>query len=148
MIMRGRMLLSAAVAAVFACSLSISSADAHQQRTLYQRLGGYKAIQAVVDEAVKNIAADKRINQFFANANIPRLRRQLADQICMASGGPCVYRGRSMKAAHRGLGVDGDDFNALVEDLGKALNKFRVPAREQRELVALLAPLKKDIVER
>jgi hemoglobin len=141
------MVLSAAVAAVLACSLSINSADAHQ-RTLYQRLGGYDAIQAVVDEAIKNIAADRRINRFFANANIPRLRRQLADQICMASGGPCVYRGKSMKAAHRGLGINGGHFNALVEDLGKALKKFKVPAREQRELVALLAPTKKDIVER
>jgi len=147
--MPGRTVLAAAVAAVLACSFSITSADAHMRtRTLYQRLGGYDAIQAVVDEAIKNIAADKRINKFFANANIPRLRRQLADQICAGAGGPCVYRGRDMKSAHRGLGINDGHFNALVEDLGKALKKFKVPAREQRELVALLAPTKKDIVER
>jgi len=145
--MRRRILLSAAIAAVVASSLSIMNAAAHE-RTLYRRLGGYTAIQAVVDEAIKNIAADKRINRFFANANIPRLRRHLADQICAGAGGPCVYQGRDMKSAHRGLGINGGHFNALVEDLGKALNKFRVPAREQRELVALLAPTKKDIVER
>jgi hemoglobin len=53
-----------------------------------------------------------------------------------------------MKGVHRGMGVSGRHFNALVQDLGRTLNKFKVPAREQRELVAALAPLRKDIVER
>jgi hemoglobin len=145
-VMSRRTLLPAAIAAAIAYSASITGAAAHS--TLYQRLGGYNAIQAVVDEAIKNIAADRRINRFFKGANIPRLRRQLADQICAASGGPCVYRGRDMKSAHAGMGIESRHFDALVQDLGKALNKFRVPAREQRELVALLAPTKKDIVMR
>ena len=141
-----RTLLPAAIAAAIAYSASITGAAAHP--TLYERLGGYNAIQAVVDEAIKNIAADRRINRFFKGANIQRLRRQLADQICAASGGPCVYRGRDMKSAHAGMGIESRHFDALVQDLGKALNKFRVPGREQRELVALLAPTKKDIVTR
>ena len=145
--MSGRLVLSAAVAAVLACSVSINSAAA-QSRSLYERLGGYDAIQAVVDQTIKNIAADRRINRSFAGANIPRLRRMLADQICVASGGPCVYAGRDMKSAHAGMGIRSSHFNALVDDLGRALKKFKVPRREQRELVALLAPTKKDIVER
>ena len=145
--MSGRLVLSAAVAAVLACSVSINSAAA-QSRSLYERLGGYDAIQAVVDRTIKNITADRRINRFFAGANIPRLRRMLADQICVASGGPCVYAGRDMKPAHAGMGIRSSHFNALVDDLGRALKKFKVPRREQRELVALLAPTKKDIVER
>jgi len=144
--MSRRTLLPAAIAAAIAYSASITGAAAHP--TLYQRLGGYDSIQAVVDEAIKNIAADRRINRFFKGANIQRLRRQLADQICAVSGGPCVYRGRDMKSAHAGMGIESRHFDALVQDLGKALNKFRVPAREQRELVALLAPTKKDIVTR
>jgi hemoglobin len=144
--MSRRTLLSFAIAAVIAYSTSITGAAA--QPTLYQRLGGYDAIQAVVDQAIKNIAADRRINRFFKGANIQRLRRQLANQICAASGGPCVYTGRDMKSAHAGMGIKSSHFDALVEDLGKALNKFRVPGREQRELVALLAPTKKDIVMR
>jgi hemoglobin len=140
-------MLSAAVAAVLACSVSINSAAA-QSRSLYERLGGYDSIIAVVDETIKNVAADRRINKFFAGANIPRLRRMLADQICVGAGGPCVYAGRDMRSAHAGMGIRSRHFNALVQDLGKALNKFKVPAREQRELVALLAPTKKDIVER
>jgi len=141
-----RTLFSAAIAATIAYSASITGAAA--QPTLYQRLGGYNAIQAVVDDAIKNIAADRRINRFFKGANIARLRRQLADQICAAAGGPCVYTGRDMKSAHAGMGIQSSHFNALVQDLGKALNKYRVPGREQRELVALLAPTKKDIVTR
>jgi hemoglobin len=144
-----RTLLSAAVGAVIAFSASATGAAAHtMQQPLYYRLGGYDSILAVVDEAIKNIAADKRINKFFAGANIKRLRVQLANQICMASGGPCIYAGRDMKSAHAGMGITSDHFNALVQDLGKALNRYRVPGREQRELVALLAPTKKDIVTR
>ena len=145
--MASRTLLSAAAVAVIAYSASVTGAAA-QTRPLYYRLGGYDSIQAVVDEAIKNIAHDKRINKFFAKANIPRLRRQLADQICAGSGGPCIYTGRDMKSAHAGMGIRSRDFNALVQDLGMALNKYKVPAREQKELVALLAPTKKDIVER
>jgi hemoglobin len=118
------------------------------EKNLYTRLGGKAAIRAVVDDFVGNVAADKRINKFFAKTNIPNLKRQLTNQICQGSGGPCKYTGRSMKDAHRGMGVSGADFGALVEDLQKSLNKFKVPAREQGELLAILGPMKKDIVEK
>jgi hemoglobin len=118
------------------------------KNSLYSRLGGKPAITAVVDDFVGNVAADKRINKFFANTDIPRLKRLLVEQICAGSGGPCRYTGRDMKSSHRGLGIGNSDFDALVQDLAKSLNKFKVPAREQKELVALLAPLRKDIVER
>ena len=118
------------------------------KKSLYHRLGGKRAIVAVVDDFVGNVAADRRINGFFANANIPRLKGMLVAQICAGTGGPCTYAGRDMKSAHAGMGVRSRDFNALVEDLGKTLQKFKVPAREQKELVAILGPMKKDIVTR
>ena len=102
----------------------------------------------MVEDFVGNVAEDGRINKFFAKTNIPRLKRLLVEQICQGSGGPCRYSGRSMKAAHRGLGIGGADFGALVEDLGKSLNKYGVPAREQKELLAILGPMKRDIVTR
>jgi hemoglobin len=73
---------------------------------------------------------------------------ELVGQICAASGGPCTYTGRDMKTAHAGLGVKSKDFNALVQDLGKSLAKFKAPKKEQHDLVALLAPMKGDIVTR
>ena len=141
------MQLKLAIPAVTAVFLLVAPA-ANAERTLYQRLGGKAAITAVVDDFVGNVARDKRINKFFAKANIPRLKRLLVEQICAGTGGPCTYTGRSMGDAHDGMGVSDMNFNALVEDLGKSLNKFKVPAREQKELVAILAPMRKDIVER
>src|SRR5215468_1718634 len=101
----------------------------HMHKPLYDRLGGIDAIRAVVDDFVGNVAADKRINRFFANTDIYRLKRNLVNQICQGTGGPCVYTGRDMKSAHAGMGIRGKDFDALVQDLAKSLNKFKVPAR-------------------
>jgi hemoglobin len=114
--------------------------------TLYQRLGGKEAIVAVVDDFVANVAADKRINGYFARTNIPRLKQMLVDQICAGTGGPCVYTGRDMKSAHAGMGVNDAAFNALVEDLVKTLDKFKVPSKEKNELLGILGPMKADIV--
>ena len=116
------------------------------ESTLYQRLGRKDAIVAVVDDFVGNVAADKRINGYFATTNIPRLKQMLVDQICAGTGGPCTYTGRDMKAAHAGMGVNDAAFNALVEDLVKTLDKFKVPAKEKGELLGILGPMKSDIV--
>lgn len=116
--------------------------------TLYERLGGQPAINAVVDDFIANVAADQRINRFFANADVPRLKRLLGEQICAGAGGPCTYTGRDMKAAHAGMGVGDPHFDALVEDLVKSLDKHKVPIKEQQELLALLGPMRKDIVTR
>jgi hemoglobin len=133
--------------ALIAYALSATHSVA-QTRSLYDRLGGQAAITAVVDDFVANVAADKRINKFFASANIGRLKARLVEQICQGTGGPCVYTGRDMRSAHAGMGIQGKHFDALVQDLAKTLKKFKVPAKEQKELVAILAPMKKDIVTR
>ena len=116
------------------------------QKSLYDRLGGTPAITAVVDDFVANVAADNRINKFFAKTNVPNLKRNLVDQICQATGGPCTYTGRDMKTAHKGMGITDADFNALVEDLQKSLNKFKVPDKEQGELLSILGSLKPQVV--
>jgi hemoglobin len=114
--------------------------------TLYQRLGGMNAITAVVDDFVGNVAADDRINSQFAHTDIPHLKRMLVEQLCAGTGGPCTYTGRDMKSAHAGRNISSEQFNALVEDLVKSLNKFNVPAKEQNDLLAILGPMKGDIV--
>ena len=119
-----------------------------KEKSLYDRLGKKKAITAVVDEFVGNVAADASINHFFAKTNIPHLKKMLVDQICMATGGPCKYKGKDMKTAHKGMGVSSADFNALVGDLVKALDKFKVPEKEKNELLAALGGMKGDIVEK
>ena len=125
-----------------------SFAQNKSEKSLYDRLGGKTAITAVVDEFVARVAADKRINAFFAHADIAHLKMELVNQICEASGGPCKYTGKSMKEAHRGMGVSEADFNALVEDLVGALDKFKVGKTEKDQLLGALGPMQKDIVEK
>ena len=152
--MKIRMILLAAVAALVlgACGGKSKPADttgggsAAGEKSLYDRLGGKDAITGVVEDMVANIAADARINAFFANADIPGLKGKLVDQICEATGGPCKYTGKTMKEAHAGMGVKEEHFNALVEDLVKALDKYKVPEKEKGELLAALGGMKGDIV--
>lgn len=140
-----------ALAVTLAATLVVAAsanATLTKRKSLYDRLGGKPALSAVVDDFVGNVANDKRINRFFANTDIPRLKRLLVEQLCAGTGGPCTYTGRDMRSAHKGMGVANRHFDALVQDLGKSLNKFKVPAREQKELIAILAPMRRDIVTR
>jgi hemoglobin len=122
-------------------------AQATSAPSLYQRLGGSPAIAAVVDDFMGRVAKDDRINARFINTDLARLRIQLVAFFCQATGGPCKYTGKDMRAAHAGMLIDDGDFTALVEDLQGALEKLRVPAAEQKELLAALGPMKGDIVE-
>ena len=116
-------------------------------QSLYERLGGEAAIKAVVDQFVANVGADTRINQYFANADLDRLKGHLVNQIGQAGGGPQVYTGRDMKTTHAGMGIDDPAFDALVEDLVAALDKFAVAEQEKNDLLAVLGPMRADIVE-
>ena len=129
-------------AAAAAAAATAAPADS----SLYNRLGGKAAITAVIDDFVANVAADKRINARFAKTDIPHLKQMLVDQVCQASGGPCTYTGKSMKDAHAGMKITEADFNALVEDLTKSLDKFKVAEREKNELLGALGGMKGDIV--
>jgi hemoglobin len=129
-------------------SMEPTTTSTMTDKPLYERLGGKPAITAVVEDFVGRVAADSRINGKFANTDIPRLKMLLVEQICQASGGPCTYTGRSMKATHTGMGVSSAEFDALVGNLVATLNKFKVPEREKNELLGALGPMKKDIVEK
>ena len=142
-----RLVLAAIVAGVLAGCQSMGGGMAMDgKKSLYDRLGGQPAITAVVDDFVGNVAADNRINGFFARTDIPRLKRLLVEQICAGTGGPCTYTGRDMRTAHRGMNINDAQFNALVEDLVKSLDKFKVPAQEKNELLGILGPMKPQIV--
>jgi len=136
------------VSASLAALVSLAGCATAPSQSLYQRLGGQSAVVAVVDDFVGNVAADARINKRFASTNIPRLKQMLVEQICAGTGGPCKYTGLDMKTAHRDMNITEAEFNALVEDLVKSLDKFKVPAKEKGELLGILGPMKGDIVGR
>jgi hemoglobin len=116
------------------------------QKSLYDRLGQLPAIQAVVDDFVANVAADTSINKRFAQTDIPRLKKNLVDQICQATGGPCTYTGLDMKTAHKDMKITDAEFDALVGDLVKSLDKFNVAEKEKTELLTALGSMRPDIV--
>src|SRR4029077_9121314 len=118
-----------------------------QTKSLYDRLGGQDAINAVTESWVARVGGDARANGKFVRTDIPRLKKEVADQVCEATGGPCAYAGRSMRETHDGMGVTAGEFDALVGDLVVTLDGLDVPEAEQDELLGLLAPLRDEIVE-
>lgn len=117
-----------------------------ERESLYDRLGGKDSITTMIDDWVGNVEGDGRINAFFAKTNVPRFKMMLADQICAAAGGPCVYTGDDMRAVHRGMHITDAQFNAMVDDLVQSLEKMSVPAREREDLLAMLRQMEPDIV--
>jgi hemoglobin len=115
-------------------------------RTLFERLGGLPAITAVVEEFVGRTTTDARIKQRFFNTDATALKRLLTEFVAQATGGQVTYTGRDMVSSHAGMDLVDDEFNALVEDLVAALDKFHVPDREKGELLGALGPLKPQIV--
>jgi hemoglobin len=120
---------------------------AKSEPSLYDRLGGTPAIAAVVGDFLGEVGKDARVRNQPPPEHVPALKQSLVDLVCQAAGGPCVYKGRDMKAAHAGMGITPAEFDAVVDDLVKTLDKYEVPAREKNELLALLAPMRGDIVE-
>ena len=143
---KSKYLIAPLLAVAILTASGCGGTTATKEASLYDRLGGKPAITAVVDDFVGNVAGDGRINGRFASTNIPRLKLLLVEQICAASGGPCTYTGRDMQTTHKGMKVTDGEFGALVEDLVKSLDKFKVPAKEKGELLGALGGLKPAIV--
>ena len=141
----------AAFAAVAPFYVAPPQAVAQQQKSLYQRLGGYDALAAVTDDFLQRIASDPQLKRFFVGHNkegLTRIRQHVIDFLCVATGGPCAYTGQDMKTAHTGLGITEEDWTATVRDLTATLDKFNVPEKEKNEVLTAVSGLKGDIVGR
>lgn len=114
--------------------------------TLYEELGGSTGITKVVDLFLARLNGDARINTLFAKVDHNDLRRLVIEQLCAGTGGPCKYTGRSMEEAHSGLNLTEADFSAFMGDLVAAMDEVKVPLAQQNKLIALLAPMKPQIV--
>jgi hemoglobin len=118
---------------------------------LYQRLGGYDAIAAVTDDFLGRLASDRSLGRFFvghSTDSIRRIRQDIVDFLCKATGGPCLYTARDMKTAHGGLGITAADWDRMLVRLNATFNKFKVPERERNDVLTAVAGLRKDIVEK
>lgn len=120
-------------------------------KSLYERLGGYNAIAAVIDDLMNRIGSDPRLAKYFAGHgqdSMKRLRQMQIEMICEAAGGPCFYTGRNMKTVHKGMGIDGIEWQSLITHLVGVLDTFSVADAEQKEVLNILNMIKGDIVER
>jgi hemoglobin len=117
---------------------------------LYQRLGGYDVIAAIVDDLFRLLQTDARFARFGTGRGTDshkRAQQLLVEQICALSGGPCYYAGRDMKASHAGLGITESEWDANIELTKKALQHFGIGSREEAEFLALFEQYKDDIIE-
>lgn len=147
---------SLARAAMFAaCLLSAGCASAPaspstpKSNSLYVRLGGYDAIAALVDDFIGRMGKDTVTAPFFAGLTPHQgnlIRQGIIDQLCQASGGPCVYTGRSMKEAHKDLGITPAVWQAEVSEMNAAMDHFKIGREEKNEVLAIIRPLEAEIV--
>jgi hemoglobin len=122
----------------------------NNKKTLYERLGGYDAITAVANDLLPRLRTDSQLGRFCAHRGedgIMREKQFLIDFLCESAGGPTYYRGRDMALCHRGMRISESDWNVFLGHAAATLTKFQVPEGEQREVVAFVQSLKKDIVE-
>ena len=115
---------------------------------LYTRLGGEPIVTQVVNQTIDTMVKDPRVNRSFDKVNLKRLKTKLVEHICSITGGGCEYTGDEVKQVHKGLKITDREFFAQVEALRQALDDYGVGEREKNELLAILAPMKRLVVEK
>jgi hemoglobin len=130
-------------------SAPLASPPSTEGQSLYQRLGGYDALAAVTDDFLSRVVKDPQVGKYFVghgSESLHRIRELIVEQFCRATGGPCYYLGRTMRAAHAGMSITDDEWDIAVDHLIEAMMQLKVPDRERDEMLTVVAGLKKDIV--
>lgn len=119
-----------------------------REDSLYQKLGGKAAIDAVVDAFYVKVLADKRVKDFFADVSMDKQRRKQKDFLSFAFGGPLPWTGKDMRKAHEGMGLTEEHFNAIAENLVGTLKDFKVKQELIDQVVAIAVSTKDDVLGR
>lgn len=153
-----KILRMALLAGAMATAGSIAPLAAAQQadtaKPLYERLGGLKGITVVVDDFINRLVVNKTLNKNPAinagrkSSPAPYLKFQVSQLVCEVTGGPCKYTGMPMKESHTHLNISEAEWDVMTMEFQKSLNKYKVPANEQKELFAIVGKTKGDIVVR
>jgi hemoglobin len=133
--------------AVLATALLTLAGAAQAEATLYEQIGGEPVLRKTVDEFMVIMEKDDRINFAFGNTDLTKFKQLLFEQLCNITDGPCKYTGRTMKESHEKLAVNNIMFNALAEDVYIAFDRAGVPYRLQNKVMAIFAPMQRDIVK-
>ena len=119
-------------------------------KTLYERLGGYDAISAVVNDLLSRLMADTQLGRFWQHRGedgINREKQLLIDYLCANAGGPTLYTGRDNQTSHKGMGISESDWEAFMGHLDATLNSFKVPQQERNDVIGFVQGTRADIVE-
>ena len=120
------------------------------EKTLYERLGGYDAISAVVNELLPRLMSDSQLGRFWENRGedgINREKQLLIDFLCSSAGGPMLYTGRDNKTSHRGMGISESDWEKFIGHLNATLDTFQLPQQEHSDVIEFIESTKIDMVE-
>jgi len=124
-------------------------APAHPElRPVLDEFGGHEGLKALMDDFMVILIDDPRMRPFFEQVDQQRVKDKLAEQFCVILGGDCSYTGMDMVEAHAGIEVHHADFNILVEDLQIAMDGRDIPTRAQNKLLAKLAPMHRQVINR
>jgi hemoglobin len=147
-------LLSVAFTLGSSVAPNVSAQQPGAQKSLYDRLGGLNGITLVVDDFIDRLVANKELNRNPAidagrkRSPAPYLKFQVSQMVCGATGGPCKYTGKAMKESHVHLNISEKEWGVMAKEFKRSLDKFKVPAAEQKELFDIVGTTKADIVAR
>jgi len=137
--------------ALLAATVFVASAahgDVLRDDSLYTRMGGGEVIQSIANELIDQASSDPRTGRTWHKVTLSRVKQFLGEYLCSITGGPCTYTGDTMQQIHAGMNIDEAEMFAVVEQLREILVLHGIPLRERNELLALLAPSKRDVVTR
>ena len=120
------------------------------EKTLYQRLGGYDAIAAIIDGLYARMRSDSTLQRFSVGRSEDsrkRARQLFVDQMCALSGGPCIYIGRDMKTSHAGLGITVGEWDQTMKLTAASLDQLKIPDNEKEEFLGIFRRFREEIVE-
>ncbi|QGX40575.1 group I truncated hemoglobin [Permianibacter aggregans] len=127
--------------------LMLAGVGLGDETSLYQRLGGEKGVQTIAERLIDHSSEHPETRRSFDKVDLVKLKQSLATQLCELSEGPCRYQGDDMRRVHKGLGISEREFYAMVEHLRVILDDMAIDTRSKNQLLAKLAPMKKDVVE-
>tara|TARA_R110001592_G_scaffold10098_1_gene52565 strand:- start:6956 stop:7402 length:447 start_codon:yes stop_codon:yes gene_type:complete len=131
---------------VLLMTVLLNACATHQQKSLYEEVGGQRGVEKISDAFIDEIQYDKHILDFFLDTNIDRFREKFIEHMCVHIDGPCTYTGDDMLSVHKGMSITEADFNRVVELLINAMTKVNIPHRIQNQVLAKFTPMRGDII--
>lgn len=120
-----------------------------EKQSLYERLGSYGGIVAIIDNLLPRAQKDNQLGRFWKNRGrdgLVRERQLLIDYLCASTGGPRLYTGRDMRTTHAGMNISEEDWSAFIGHAGETLAFLQIPPQECHEFSAIVIGLKNDIL--